>query len=85
MKTRDFSFGVAILDCEPAPDDELRAVSNGWTECFRGDPFTNDASSKGVVAWSVGYEAAAKNTELLAERLAGIPGDLKSLPTATDS
>ena len=44
MKTRDFSFGVAILDYDPAPEEELRAVLQKWVDSFRDDAFTIDAS-----------------------------------------
>ena len=83
MKTRDFSFGVGILDYKPAPDDELRVVLERWAQSFREDPFTSNAYSKGVAAWSVGYRDAAKNIDLLTDRLAGILSELASLPAAS--
>ena len=47
MRTRDFTFGVGILDCDPPPEEELRAVLQQWADGFRDDAFTTDASSKG--------------------------------------
>ena len=79
MKTRYFSFGVGILDSEPRPDEELRDALQKWADSFRDDPFTNDAQSKGVDAWSVDYTAAAENIDLLTERLARVLVDLKEL------
>ena len=79
MRTREFSFGVSILDHDPGPDEELRGILQGWAESFRDDPFTNDASSKGVDAWWVDYAAAAQNIDLLAERLTTVLADLKAL------
>ncbi len=79
MRTRYFTFGVAILDYDSGPDEELRAILERWAYSFRDDTFTTDASSKGVVAWSVDYEAAAQHIDLLAERLAGVLSELRSL------
>ena len=79
MKTRYFSFGVGILDSEPRPDEELRDALQRWADSFQDDPFTNDAQSKGVDAWSVDYAAAAENIDLLTERLARVLVDLKEL------
>ena len=79
MRTRDFSFGVGILDYEPGPDEELNGILRGWADSFRDDPFANDARSKGVEAWSVDYLAAAQNVDLLAERLTRVLTDLRVL------
>ena len=79
MRTRDFSFGVGILDYEPGPDEELRGVLQRWADSFREDSFTNDAQSKGVDAWSVDYLSAAQNIDLIAERLTRVLADLRAL------
>ena len=79
MKTRDFTFGVGILEYDPGPDEELRAILHRWADIFRDDSFTSNASSKGVTAWSVSYDAAALHIELLTSRLAEVLSDLKSL------
>ena len=79
MRTRDFTFGVGILDYDPAPDEELGTVLQRWADIFRDDSFTTDASSQGVTAWSVGYDAAALHIDLLTSRLAGVLSELKSL------
>ena len=79
MKTREFSFGVGILEYEPGPDAELRGILQRWADSFRDDPFSDDASSKGVDAWSVDYAAAAQNIDSIAERLTAVLAELKAL------
>ena len=79
MRTRDFTFGVAILEYDPAPDEELRAVLQKWADTFEGDSFTRDVSSQGVTAWSVPHDSAPIHVDLLASRLAGVLSELKSL------
>ncbi len=80
MKTKDFSFGVAILDYDdPSPDEELRVILQQWADDFRDDSFTADASSEGVIAWSVDYDAAAREIDLLTCRLSSVLSKLKSL------
>ena len=79
MKTREFSFGVGILEYEPGPDAELRGVLQRWADSFRDDPFSDDASSKGVDAWSVDYAAAVQNIDSIAERLTAVLAELKAL------
>ena len=79
MKTRDFSFGTAILDYDPGPEYELRQILEQWANQFSDDEFTTDASSKGVVAWSVDHETATQHADVLAERLELVLSDLKSL------
>ena len=79
MRTRDFTFGVAILENDPAPGEELRAVLRRWADSFSDDPFTRDVSSQGVTAWSVSHDAAALHIDLLTSRLAGVLSELKSL------
>ena len=79
MRTRDFTFGVGILEYDPPPDEELGAVLQRWADGFRDDAFTSSVSSQGVTAWAVGYDAAAENIDLLAGRLANVLSELKSL------
>ncbi len=79
MRTKAFTFGVGILDYDPGPDEELRTVLQRWGEGFRDDAFTTDASSKGVTAWSVDYDAAARNIDLLVGRLTKVLSELQSL------
>ena len=47
---------------------------------FEEDDFTHDASSKGVIARSVDYGDAARHSDLLTRRLAGLFKDLAALP-----
>ena len=79
MRTKDFTFCVGILDYEPGPEEELRAVLQRWVDSFRDDSFTTDASSKGVAAWSVDYSAAVRHTDLLADRLSNVLVELHAL------
>ena len=79
MRTRDFTFGVAMLDYDPGPEEELRVVLQRWADSFRDDAFTRDASSKGISAWSVDYDSAAQNIDLLTGRLSAILEELKEL------
>ena len=78
MRTRDFSFGAAVLDEENLPD-ELRAVLQSWTECFATDTFAEDASSKGVKAWAIRHEAAVRHQDNLVARLRDVVGKLRAL------
>ena len=79
MRTRDFTFGVGILEYDPAPDEELRVVLKRWADTFSDDSFTKDVSSQGVTAWSVSHDAAARHIDLLTSRLAGVLSELNSL------
>ena len=79
MGTKDFTFGVAMLDYVPGPDEELRVVLQRWADSFRDYDFTEDVSGKGTEAWSVDYESAAVNIDLLTDRLSGILQELKEL------
>ena len=79
MRTKDFSFGAAVFDYDPPPEDELRIALERWADEFSRDDFSEDASSRGVKAWSVGHDAAARHADLLVARLARILAELKSL------
>ena len=59
LSTKDFSFGAAIFDYVPPPEEELRTLLERWIDQFSSDDFAEYISSKGVKAWAVGYEAAA--------------------------
>ena len=79
FRTSDFTFGVAILEYDPGPGAELRAVLEKWADTFASDPFTADASSKGIRASSVSYEAAVQHIDLLANRLSRVLEELRQL------
>ena len=79
MRTRDFTFGVSILENDPAPDEELFAVLKRWADTFSADPFTTDVSSQRVTAWSVSHDAAVHHIDLLTSRLAGVLSELRDL------
>ena len=78
-RTKDFTFGVAMLDYDPGPDEDLRIVLQRWADSFGDYDFTQDASSKGISAWSVDYDSAAQNIDLLLGRLSSILEELKNL------
>ena len=75
MRTRDFSFGASVLDEEGVPD-KLREALESWTEEFSTDAVSEEASSKGVKAWAVGYEAAVQHQDVLVERLRHVVREL---------
>ena len=79
MRTRDFTFGVGILDYDPAPEGELQTILQQWVDGFCADDFTKEASSKGVAAWSISYDAAARHIDLLEDRLFKVLKELKQL------
>ena len=79
MRTRDFSFGAAVFDYDPPPEEELRVALERWANEFSRDDFSEDVSSKGVMAWSVGHDVAVRHEELLVARLARILSELQSL------
>ena len=56
-----FSFGAALFSgYDPPAPAALREVLLRYTGLFEHDPYANDASSQGVVAWSIEPEAAAQ-------------------------
>ena len=67
MRTREFTFGVALYDHE-LPDD-ARAHVEHYLEELHAAPFTRDVSSKGVRAWAIGHEAAVEHQEALKDLL----------------
>ena len=79
MRTRDFSFGAGILDYDPGPQEELRSILQRWVNQFATDDFTEDASSRGVAAWSVDYTGVADHIDLLENRLGRVLSELNSL------
>ena len=56
LSTKDFSFGAAIFDDVPPPEEKLRTLLERWIDQFSSDDFAEEISSKGVKAWAVGYE-----------------------------
>ena len=79
MRTKDFTFGAAILDNNPPPGEELQALLEQWVGQFCSDDFAEDTSSKGIKAWAVGYDAASHHDDLLVEHLAKVLSELPSL------
>ena len=77
MKTRDFSFGAAILEAEPSP--ALREVLVRHVQRFEDDPNARDASSKGVRALYVAPEDAATHIDILAGRVEAVLRELAAL------
>ena len=80
MGLRDISFGAAIFaGYDPPPGEELREILEGWVDQFSNDSFAMFHSGVGTKAWTVTYEDAARNIDLLASRLANVLSELKSL------
>ncbi len=75
--TKHFTFGVDILNRDPAPDENLRSLLLRWVDQFSDDDFTEDVPE--VNGWSVDWESSVRHVDLLASRLAGVLSDLKSL------
>lgn len=80
MKTRKFTFGEGVTEYDdPNLGEDVRSVLKEWTHQFKEESFTEDVSSKGVVAWSVSYEDIAGNIEVLEKRLAEVVSKLAAL------
>ena len=79
MKTRHFSFGAAIFDYNPPPPAGLRDLLSLYARQFEDDPYTHDASSKGVVASYAEPDDAVRHLDTLVARLKRVLADLKAL------
>ena len=77
MRTRDFSFGVNVLEYDLP--EELRTILERWAGKFSTESFAEDVSSKGVKAWAVRHDAVVQHQDLLVERLRTIFSELASL------
>ena len=77
MRTRDFSFGVAVYD--HVLPDELQAMLERWVDEVSADDFAENVSSKGVKAWAVRHEVGVQHQDVLVERLRRIISELASL------
>lgn len=77
-RTRDFSFGAALLDVEDLPQ-KLRATLESWTRCIEECTFVEDVSSRGVKAWAVRHETAVQHQDELVERLSDVIVSLRKL------
>ncbi|MCY4654806.1 MAG: hypothetical protein OXC95_16785, partial [Dehalococcoidia bacterium] len=58
---------------------ELSNLLERWCDQFEGDSFTEDASSVGVLAYSVDPGEAVQHLDLLEARLRKVIADLKAL------
>lgn len=76
MRTRDFSFGMGLHGQELP--EELATKLERWAGRFSTDDFTEDVSSKGVKAWTVRHEFAARRQDVLVDRLHTIVSELVS-------
>ena len=85
MKCKDFSFGAGGLGksghLEDVPD-YLREFLENWANSFAGLPYVDDASSEGVIAYSVTHAAAVRHIDDLAERLKDVLVALRTLEPA---
>ena len=78
MGFRDITFGAAIFEYSGLPP-KLRDRLETWVDEFRNDDFTVDISGKGVKAWAVRYDEAAKRIDLLTRRLEKVLTNVKAL------
>ena len=78
LHTREFTFGT-VVSGDDFPE-ELRATLDRWADQFSNDAFAEESGSgEGIKAWIVGYDDAARNIDLLADRLAKVLSELKVL------
>ena len=77
MRTRDFSFGAAVLEEEDLPGT-LRATLESWANEFATSAFAEDVSSKGVTAWAIKHEAAVQHQDVLVEGLRNVVCELSA-------
>ena len=83
MRTRNFSFGAGNGNGNGRMfgmdiPSELSYLLERWCDQFESDLFTEDASSKGVVAYSVNPNEASRHIDLLEARLRKVVSDLKA-------
>ena len=78
MGLTNISFGEAISDYDPPPNDQLRSLLGRWADQFSGDNFTKKVARKRINVWTSDYDAAAENIEQLADRLARVLSELQS-------
>lgn len=76
MRTREFSFGVALYEHQ-LPKEKLQHVERYLDE-LRSASFTRDVSSKGVQAWAVEHQVAAQHRDHLTDLLSDIVSRLGS-------
>ena len=79
LGTRAFTFGGAIFDEDPVPDEELRAILQNYADSFREDSFTTDVSSKWAARWSVTHSDANQHIDLLVGRVTNVLTELAGL------
>ncbi len=84
MKVRDFSFGAGNGNSNRGPfgmemKPELESMLLKWCNQFKGETFTEDASSEGVIAYSISPDDVVQHIRILKSRLTNIVDDLASL------
>ena len=79
LKTREFTFGEAVTAYEVLVGEEVCSILQRWTQQFEDDSFTEDASSKGVTAWSLSYDDVASHIDVLERRLARVLSKLAAV------
>ena len=78
-RTRGFTFGMTNWGMDVKPAALIDTLEN-WTAQFENDTFVTDASSKDVTGWAITHEDAAKNIDVLADRLEEVLRELAALP-----
>ncbi len=80
MRTRHFAFGAGIVEgYDPPPPPALLETLLRYAEQFEHDPYTHDASGRGVAAWYVEPRDAAQHIEVLAGRVEAVLRELAEL------
>ena len=79
MGLRNISFGTAIYQYDPPPEERLRALVERWADQFAADDFAEDISAEGTKAWTVSYDVATQHIDLLVSRLRKVLSELRSI------
>ena len=80
MRTRHFAFGAGIVEgYDPPPPPALLETLLRYAGQFEHDPYTHDASGRGVAACYVEPRDAAQHIEVLAGRVEAVLRELAEL------
>ncbi len=79
--TRDFSFGRTHWDDNHQPSELLQVTT--WVSRFAEDEFATFGENIDITCYSLSYQDAVANIDLLAERVAKVIRELKQLNRAS--
>ena len=78
MGFRNVTFGVDT-GYDPLPGEELNDTLVRWANQFSGDEFAKHLPKDWGNFWEIDYDSAAQHIDLLADRLAKVLSELRSL------